>query len=104
MKPRRESEIQTAVLGCLRAHGVLCWPTNRERAGRARASHVGFKGLPDISGVLPSGRAIFVEVKRGIEKLSPHQVAAQAMLTKQGAVVFTARCVEDVPRALKEWL
>lgn len=98
---RRESAVQAAVLGCLRAHGVLCWPMQRERAGYRRASHIGFKGIPDIGGVLKGGRAVFVEVKRGIEKPSPYQVAAHEMLRAQGALVFTAWGVEDVEPGLR---
>ena len=99
---RRESAIQAAVLGCLRAHGVLCWPLNRERAGYRRASHIGFRGLPDIGGVLTGGRAVFVEVKRGSEQPSAYQRAAHEMLRAQGALVFTAWGVEDVAPGLRE--
>ena len=98
---RKESAIQAAVLGCLRAHGVLCWPTNREKGNWRRATHVGFRGLPDISGVMQSGRAIFVEVKRPGQELSIFQSSAHALLRSQGAAVFTAWCVEDVPPELK---
>ena len=99
--PRRESAIQTAVLACLRAHGILCWPQNREKANWRRASHVGFRGLPDIGGILRGGQAIQVEVKRPGEDLSRYQVGAHAMLRKQGAAVFTVSSVEDVRRALE---
>ncbi len=97
---RKESAIQAAVMGCLRAYGILCWPQNREKGGRNRAAHYGFKGIPDIGGVMPGGRAIHVEVKCGREKPSPYQVAAQEMLRKQGAVVFTVWNIEDVGKGL----
>lgn len=100
---RKESEIQSAVLGALRAYGVLCWPQNREKGGGPRrASHVGFKGLPDIGGVLPGGRALFVEVKRPDAELSRFQFAAHRLLEQQGAYVFVARCVEDVVAGLQK--
>jgi hypothetical protein len=97
---RKESAIQPAILGCLRAYGILCWPQNREKGNWRRASHVGFKGLPDIGGVMRGGRAIQVEVKKPGEPLGPYQRAAHEMLTKQGALVFTVTCVDDVQRAL----
>ena len=98
--PRRESEIQAAVLACLRAHGILCWKQNREKGNWRRASHVGFRGMPDIVGVLPGGQAVFVEVKRPGEGLSPYQDGAHRMLVAQGAKVATVRSVDDI----KEWL
>ncbi len=103
---RKESAIQAAVMACLRAHGILCWPMNRERAswGR-RASHIGFKGIPDIGGVLKGGRAVFVEVKRPGVVPGIWQNSAHVLLRSQGALVFTATCVEDVQSALaqNEW-
>jgi hypothetical protein len=101
---RKESAIQAAVLGCLRAHGVLCWPTNREKGNWRRASHVGFKGLPDISGVLKGGRAIFVEVKRPGEVPNVWQKGAHALLQSQGALVFTVTCVEEIKPKLDAWI
>ena len=97
---RKESAIQTAVMGCLRAYGVLCWPQNREKGGRNRASHYGFKGIPDIGGVLRGGRSIMVEVKRPGETLAPYQVGAHALLRSHGVLVFNVTRVEDVARAL----
>lgn len=100
-KPRKESVIQAAVLGCLRAHGVLCWVQNREKGNWRRASHFGFRGIPDIGGVLKGGRAVFVEVKRPGKVPNLWQKGAHALLASQGALVFTVTCVEDVPLKLK---
>ena len=92
---RRESHLQAAVLATFRAYGILCWPMNREKGGRNRAAHVGFKGLPDIGGVLPGGRAFFCEVKRPGKRPTPHQVGAMYELHKQGAFVCTVSSVEQ---------
>lgn len=100
-RQRKESSIQAAVLAVFRGYGILCWPMNREKGGRNRAAHVGFKGLPDIGGVLPGGRAFFAEVKRPGETLGPYQVGARARLTAQGAFVCTVRSVEDAQAAAK---
>ncbi len=102
-RQRPESQIQVAVMAYLRARGILCWPQNREKSGRGArgAGHVGFRGLPDIGGVLPGGRAIHVEIKRPGGKPSPHQVGAIAMLRKQGALVFVASSVEEAEQGLR---
>jgi len=97
---RREAEIQAAVIGCLRAYGILCWPQNREKGNWKRASHMGFKGLPDIGGVLRNGRALQVEVKRPGEKPDKWQLAAHAMLRAQNALVLVVCSVEDVRKEL----
>lgn len=102
-RKRPESQIQAAILAYLRARGILCWPQNREKSGRGArgARHVGFRGLPDIGGVLPGGRAIHVEVKRSGGKPSPHQVGAMQMLAQQGALVFMASSIEQVEEQLR---
>ena len=92
---RRESELQAAVLAVFRGYGVAMWKTNREKAGRRYAPHVGFRGLPDLSGVLPGGRAIFVEIKLPGKKPTPNQRGALAMLHDLGAFVCTVSSVEQ---------
>lgn len=101
-RSRRESAIQASVLAVLRAHGILCWPQNREKGGRNRASHVGFRGLPDIGGILPDGRAIQVEVKRPGQSLSIWQRSAHELLRSQHAVVFTVTSIDETRTALLE--
>lgn len=97
---RPERELQTAILRVLQLHRVLAWGVQRERAGRARASHIGFTGLPDITGVLPGGRALFLEVKRPNNKATPQQERAMYLLHCQGAVVSIVRSVEDAQNLL----
>jgi len=102
-RQRPESQLQAACLGVFRAYGILAWPMNREKGGRNRAVHVGFKGLLDLGGVIPgSGRAIFVEVKRPGVVPSPHQVAALRMLAQAGAFVCLVHDVKEAQDAAKE--
>lgn len=99
---RRERDVQAAVLAIFRAHGILLWKQNREKAGRRYAPHFGFRGLPDLGGVLPGGRAIHVEVKRPGAKPTPAQVGAMQMLARQGAFVCLVRSVEEAQEKAKE--
>jgi hypothetical protein len=100
---RPEAQLQAAVLAVLRGHGLIMWKLNREKAGPRYAPHVGFKGLPDLGGVIPgSGRAIFVEVKRPGVVPSPHQVAALRMLAQAGAFVCLVHDVIEAQDAARE--
>lgn len=102
-RERPERAIQRAVLDVLRAHGILAWGVNRERAGRARASHVGFPGHPDIAGVLPGGQALFLEVKRPGQQLTQTQRLALARLGEQGAAAAMVRSVDEATALLIGW-
>jgi hypothetical protein len=56
--------------------------------------------LPDIVGVLPGGKALYIEVKTATGRLSPHQEKFLSILENAGAVAFVARSVEDVMQRL----
>ena len=53
-------------------------------------------GFSDLFGVLPGGRAIFVEVKSEKGKPSPAQTNFLAQVSMTGAVAVVARSIEDV--------
>ena len=102
---RKESQLQAACLAVFRGYGIIAFPANREKGGRNRASHVGFKGLPDICGTIPgSGRSFYCEVKRRGAIPSPHQVAALRMLAQAGAFVCLVHDVEEAQDAAREAL
>jgi hypothetical protein len=58
-------------------------------------------GFPDLSGILPGGRALFIEVKSAKGKASDEQMAFGRMALERGAVWMVARSVEDVERVLR---
>lgn len=58
-------------------------------------------GHPDIAGVLPGGRALFVEVKAWGGRLTPQQITFQADMITQGALVLTIRSVEELRQGLR---
>lgn len=103
---RTESEIQRAILDYLHAHGIIA----HKQAGIGRVagrqtswSKGGTNGISDITGVLPGGRALKIEVKRPGGKASKEQAAYIVACQKAGAVAFIAESVEDVDRGLKHF-
>ena len=94
-KPLRpESEITRAILSYLRAAGVIAW---KNWSGPMTP----VRGLPDILGVLPGGRALCIEVKRPGGRLSEHQERFLAAARRQGALAFVARSLTDAIEALR---
>lgn len=52
--------------------------------------------MPDIAGILPKGRALFIENKSNGADLTDEQAAWMDRARKQGAYCFVARDLEDV--------
>lgn len=98
---RPERQLQTACLAIFRGYDILCAGFNRERAGRARASHIGCEGLPDILGVLPDGRAFCCELKVGDAKPTVAQLAVMRALAQRNAFVCLVRTVEQAQDAAR---
>lgn len=59
------------------------------------------KGFPDISGLLPGGRALFVECKSLKGTLTPDQQAFHARLRAHGALVLTVKSIPDLRTGLR---
>lgn len=59
------------------------------------------KGVPDIIGVLPGGRALFIEVKTKSGTVRKEQAEFIAGLERAGALVFVARSIDDVMAKIK---
>jgi len=95
-----EAQVQATIIEYLElgriVHTVSDGSRHWDAKGRVRASRVLMPGWPDISGVLPGGRAFFVEVKSLRGRLSHAQLACHARLREAGAVVVVARSLEDV--------
>lgn len=67
----------------------------------ARRVRYGIKGSPDILGIVgPHGRALGIEVKTGVGRLSPQQKAWRRVFEAKGGLYVEARSVEDVERVL----
>jgi hypothetical protein len=100
--------VQKAVLQYVNARpGYLAWRNNvgavtvPARGKQApRFVRFGFAGLPDVIGVAPGGRALFLEVKRPGETATPAQQAAIGILREAGAIAGVVRSLDDVQLVL----
>ena len=99
-----ELQIQSTILEYLELRQIIHSVTDRSRhwdaKGRVRASRVSHPGWPDISLVLPGGRAAFIEVKSSRGVVSDDQDACHAALRAAGALVIVARSLDDVVQQL----
>ena len=106
MKARKESEIQRAILDYLKVRGILAVKVGSvnvtfksgkpERMKGRDWDAGGSRGIPDIMGILPGGRALCIEVKAPGGRATPAQARYLAAARDQGAVVFIATSVDDV--------
>jgi hypothetical protein len=101
-----EKDIQKQILQWLSLKGMLAWRQNTgavqlDKEGPSRYVRFGVKGCCDILGVLPGGKFLGIEVKRGTGRVSPDQQQFIAMVLAAGGMAFVARSVEDVIEALK---
>ena len=107
--PRRhrgkpEHAVQKAILLWLRANGCLVAVTDAGaayRAGSFGADTVP-AGWPDITGLLPDGRFIGVEVKSPTGRQSPVQKAIEQEIRKRSGIYVLAYSVQDVQREIDE--
>ena len=101
-----EKQVQNAIL---RAFGTIpqlrLWRANVgvARLGR-RMVRFGVPGQADLTGILPGGLRLEVEVKSLGGRQSPQQQAYQRMIQRFGGIYVLARSVEDVGRALEAFL
>jgi hypothetical protein len=106
--PTTESEVLRGILGYLSAMRIIAWRQNTGAVktpgttGRDRFVRYGFPGLPDVIGVLPGGRALFIEVKKPGGRVRPEQRAFLDAATRAGAVAFVAYSMDDVDARLKK--
>lgn len=98
----REKELQNEIL---RAFGTLpvlrLWRANVgvARLGR-RVVRFGIRGQGDLTGILPDGRRLEIEVKTVAGRQSPAQRRFQEMMERFHGVYILARSIEDVRREL----
>lgn len=102
-----EHDIQTAILNYLGYKGIKAIRVNAGRyaigEGKSRRMIMGAPtGTPDIIGVIPGGRALYVEVKRPGGKPRPTQVDVMAEYKYLGALVCVATSVEELHETLRK--
>lgn len=69
--------------------------------GNERRVRFGIKGQADLSGILPGGVRLEIEVKGPRGRQTDEQRAFQGMIEHMGGVYVLARAIEDVERAIK---
>lgn len=74
----RETDLVRKIRDWLVSAGVVAF--------KYHGSAYGYKGHSDVYGVLPGGRAFFLEVKMPGKRPEPHQAAFLALVKAPGAV------------------
>ncbi len=98
----KEKTLQNAIL---RAFGTLpqirLWRANAgvARIG-ARVIRFGIPGQADLTGILPDGRRLEIEVKSPTGRQTPEQRAFQNMIEKFHGIYILARSTNDVRQRL----
>lgn len=101
-----ESQMVNAMIEDLLWRKVMVWRTNNAPTYDStkqifrRMPKFALKGVPDISGILPDGRALFIEVKKPKGVVSSHQKEFLAKATANGALAFVARYPQDIHNQL----
>jgi len=95
----KEAPLKRAILRLLKKRGYLAWSNPQNAYTRS--------GIPDIQGVLPGGRALFIECKAPGRYKNPEtgctelQASTIERLRKQGALVLVVDSVIAVQAALE---
>lgn len=98
-----ESEIETLILDYLKAKKIFAWKNpsagyfdTRTKRFRKHSSIYALIGVSDIIGVLPDGRALFIEVKSESGRLSPAQKEFLRLAQSQQALCIVAKSLDHV--------
>jgi hypothetical protein len=98
-----EKHIQQQILQYLEIRGIFHWRNNTGAVKTdERFFRFGLKGSSDIIGVLPGGRALFIEVKRPSGRLTAPQKEFLGRASMAGALAFEAKSVEEVDQKIRE--
>lgn len=98
-----------AVIKLLVLNGFKVWRNNNgavwdAKIGRYRKNGQTLLGVPDIIGFQKkTGRAIYVEIKTGSDKLSDEQRSFLIEALENGCIAFECRQIEDVERRLQQY-
>jgi len=111
-----EQEIQNKILQYLSLKNIVAWRNNtgamtkqNKKTHKIYFVRFGVKGQSDITGILPDGRRLEIEVKKPgyLKHLSKkkrwhleEQQTYQDMINKNNGLAFCALCVEDVDAGL----
>ena len=92
-----EAVLQRLVLARLLQLGLFVWRQNTGKTQmRGQWVQFGLPGQADITGILPNGRRIEVELKSDFGRLSPEQRAFGARISESGGLYIAARTLDEV--------
>ena len=98
MKKESENDIVNACLQYLRLKNIFVWRQNNLATPTKEGRYYfrGMAGVSDIQGLLPTGRALYIEckTKRGI--MSPAQEEFRKNVEKNKGLYILARSVDDL--------
>jgi len=105
-----EKQIEREILAYLELRTITSWKQNNGclKAGDRfvkffmDAKGKSIKGMPDIAGYLPNGRALYIEVKRPKKYPTPEQRAFIINAQESGCLAFIAHSVQEVHEVLLE--
>lgn len=109
--PEKESDIVRAILDFLGYHRIVCFRSNTgamsgehtNKQGKTNKWYVRFNtpGYPDITGILPDGRYLAIEVKRRDGKATPDQLRFLKTIIDNHGVAFVAHSTDETHDILK---
>jgi hypothetical protein len=100
----REDDLRQQIVDYLALHSIICSITDSGlivREGEATGRAVMQPGWPDITGVLPGGRFLAIELKSRDGRLRPAQVSILNAMRKAGGLVIVARSLTEVIEAIE---
>ncbi len=107
----KEKQIQNAILRTFGTRpDMRLWRANvgLARIGgmgpHGRVVRFGLSGQADLTGILPNGLRLEIEVKSEFGRQTPEQRDYRHMIERFGGVYVLARSVEDVWQAIGEYL
>ena len=100
---KSEAEIQRDICEYLKDQKIPFSVTNASGGGKRRRCPVGIRrGWPDVTGCLPGGRFLAIEVKANKGRVSEDQEDCLCELKANGALVVVARNVNEVAQEIDE--
>lgn len=103
------SETATVVKPCLewlKLHGIMAWRQNvggflRAHEGKRRFVKFGRPGMSDIAGILPAGRALYIECKLAGKALTHSQRAFLDEVNATGGLGIVVHSVDELIERLE---
>ena len=108
----KEQDVLNSVLQYLaieKQRGMVVWfermnsgaTRYQDRNGKQRFVRYGFKGCPDIHGMLADGRPLYLEVKKPSGRVQPEQREFIERAVMHGAAAAIVRSVEDAVEVIR---